>query len=275
MVSIFQKVKTRTFSGVFGFILVSFFVIVASASAISQGYMTSDKSIKPGVVVSLKSDGNEPDPYVEKATEDNIGKIIGVATTVGGSTITLGSSDQNVFVESGGSVKAYVSDINGPVRQGDQLTISALSGIMGLSDKNSKIILGVALENFPATGAQAYEIESSEGAKSVNIAQISVNLDSKSKVDSSNVDSSLERFGKSVSGKEVSEVRVVIALVVFLLVLIVEGGILYGSFSSAIGSLGRNPLAEKIIKKQLIQVVFVALSVLILGLVAIYLILWL
>ena len=274
MLSIIQGVKIKTFISIFSFVLLTFSVIVAGVSAISQGYKTDDPSLKPGMVVSLKSDSSGEDSFVEKAREDNIGKIIGVATTVEESTITVGASGQNVFVESGGGVKVYVSDMNGPVKQGDQLTISALSGIMAASDKNSKIILGVALENFPSTGAQAHEIDSSEGTKTVNIAQISVNLDTKSIVDSSKVDSSLERFGKSVAGKNGSEVRVIVALVIFLLVLFAEGGILYGSISSAVTSMGRNPLAGKIIKKQLVQVLFVALAVLIVGLLGIDLILW-
>ncbi|MBI5357883.1 hypothetical protein HZB74_03495 [Candidatus Saccharibacteria bacterium] len=251
-----------------------FVTAFASVGAITQGYKTNDTTLKPGMVVSLSSEGDNNGSLVEKASDETYSKIIGVATTVEESAITVGSSGQNVFVESSGEVKAYVSDLNGFVKQGDQLTISPLGGIMAVSDKNSKIVLGVALEDFPDSGSQPYEINSTEGNKTVNIAQISVNLDSRNIIDSSKVDSSLERFGKSVVGKNVSEIRVVVALIIFLLVLFALGGILYGAISSAITSLGRNPLAGKIIRKQLIQILIVSLVVLLAGLFAIYVVLW-
>lgn len=274
MTGLLRKAKSR---GKFFYILLA--IILANlgfysiAYGISRGYQTDDSSLKPGMVVGLRSDTESTSPIVEAATEDNLENIIGVATTIKDSSITVASSGQTVFVESQGEVKAYASDLNSQVKQGDQLTLSPLNGILTAANAGSQVILGTALEDFPTTGLEAYEINTDEGKKTTNIALMRINLDTKL-VGSSRTDSSLERLGKSVAGRDVSEVRVIVAMVIFLLVLFAEGGILYGSTSSAVTSLGRNPLAGRIIRRQLIQVMIVAFGVLAVGLTSIYLILW-
>lgn len=242
------------------------------AFGISKGYRTEDNSLKPGMVVALSPNSNEASPAVMAATEGDLQNIIGVATTVEDSSITVASSGQTVFVEGQGEIKAYVSDLNGQVKEGDQLTLSPLNGIIAVKANDSRIILGTALEDFPMDGLQIHEINTSEGKKTTRIALMRVNLDTKTIINGS-VDSSLERLGKSVAGKEVNEIRVIVALVIFLLVLFAEGGIIYGAASSSITSLGRNPLAGIVIRRQLIQVIVVAFGVLTVGLVSIYLIL--
>ena len=81
-------------------------------------------------------------------------------------------------------------------------------------------------------------------------------------------------IGKGLLGKKVGEIRVVIALILFLIVLIAEGAIIHGAISSAITALGRNPMARKTIIKEMVRVIFVAIIVLVIGLASIYMILW-
>lgn len=270
MTSILSKFKGRKFLLI---VIILSFVLCSGAAAISRGYQTDDNSLKPGMVVGLSSNTDSAAPKVEAATQAKLENIIGVATTIEDSSITVASSGQTVFVESGGEVKVYASDLNGTVKQGDQLTISPLNGVLTKADNNSKIILGTALEDFPQTGLKDHEINTDEGKKSTSIALMRINLDTKL-VTGSSPGSSLEKLGRSIAGKEVSEVRVIVAMIVFLMVLFAEGGILYGSTSSAITSLGRNPLAGQVIRRQLFQVMLVAFGVLSVGLTSIYLILW-
>ena len=84
----------------------------------------------------------------------------------------------------------------------------------------------------------------------------------------------MSKLGKSLVGRDVGEIRVLIALLVFMIVLIAEGGIIYGAVSSAITALGRNPLARKVIQREMLQVFVVAIIVLVVGLGAMYAILW-
>ncbi len=274
MTGFFRKIANRRN---FFYILIAFiltnYCFISVAYGISRGYQTDDDSLTPGMVVGLTSDAAGATPKVKVATEAELENVLGVATTIEDSSITIASSGQTIFVEDHGEVKAYVSDINGPVKQGEQLTLSPLNGVLALSDGNSKIILGTALEDFPSSNLESYQIDTDYGKKTTNLALMRISLDTKL-IGKGQVDSSLERLGKSVAGKEVSEIRVIVALIMFLLVLFAEGGILYGSTSSAITSLGRNPLAGYVIRRQLIQVMLVAFGVLAIGLTSIYLILW-
>ncbi len=276
MTNFFKKaINLKVFSFV---VYILFFVCIVSPAAtfaIAKGYLSDDASLKPGMVVGLSPDNSQTFQKVVTATEDSLQNIIGVATTVKESSVTVASSGQTIFVESEGEVMAYVSDINGQVKQGDSLTLSPLNGVMATVDDSSRVILGTALEDFPRESQNTYQVNTGDGNQNTNISLMRVNLDTKSLVNNSiSSDSSLKHLGKSVSGRDVSEIRVVVALVIFFLALFAEGGIIYGAVSSAINSLGRNPLAGTVIRRQLLQVTFVAFGVLTIGLVSIYLILW-
>ncbi len=80
----------------------------------------------------------------------------------------------------------------------------------------------------------------------------------------------LSLLGQNVAGKEVSEWQVIVALVIFLLLMVVEGSLIYGSIHSTISALGRNPLARSAVYKQLVQVLVAVIAVLAFGLATIY-----
>jgi len=249
---------------------------VGSVLAIAVGYSTDDSELKPGMVAGLSEGSTSEKPKVERAAFDNEAKIIGVTTTPDEELVTIASGDQQVYVETTGEVETYVSDLTGEVRAGDLLSLSPLRGILMRADSNPAIVIGIALEDFDAAAAEKRTINDGTGQKEVKIAKVKINLDHKaaSNQQAGIVDSSLRRLGRAVTGKEVGEVRVVIALIIFLAVLVAEGGIIYGAVSSALVALGRNPMARKIIQKEMFRVILIALAVLLVGLAAIYIILW-
>ncbi len=239
--------------------------------AIARGYITDDLGLQTGMVVSLSLESGSSSK-VERATAENTQRVIGVVTTIDNSLVTVASSSTKVLVESEGEVEAYVSDINGKPQQGDLLVISPFKGVLMKSTDQASTILGIAAGDFP-TSTQTYSVEDS--SDTTQVAKIRINLNRQG---STNInitpDSTLTRLGQAVVGKKVGEIRVVIALFIFLTVLIAEGGILYGAISSSIAALGRNPLARKIIRQELIRVIVIAVFVLIIGVGAIYGILW-
>jgi hypothetical protein len=247
---------------------------VAGAQAISRGYATDDTGLKPGMVVRLSPASTAEKPKVERASLDDLNQVIGVATTIEGSVVTIASKNGQVYVETSGEVDAYVSDLNGTIQKGDVLTVSPLKGILAKANEGSPILFGIALEDAEGKQTESYTVASNEGSKQVAVTKIRINLDRKAANNAVRADSSLERLGRSVTGKDVGEIRVVIALIIFFMVLVAEGGILYGAVSSAITALGRNPLAKGIIKRELIRVMFIALLVLLIGLAAVYGVLW-
>lgn len=264
--------------GVIAFVVMLFLVVFLGGQAlgIAKGYITDDQELKPGMVAGLSEGSTPENPKVERAAFDNEAKIIGVTTTPDDELVTIASGKQQVYVETSGEVNVYVSDLNGEVKAGDLLSLSPLRGILMKADASPAVVVGIALEDFDASQAETKSITDNTGNKDVKLAKIRINQDHKaaSNQQAGVTDSSLRRLGRSITGREVGEVRVLIALIIFLAVLVAEGGIIYGAVSSALVALGRNPLARKIIQKEMVRVILIAISVLLVGLGAIYLILW-
>ena len=134
-------------------------------------------------------------------------------------------------------------------------------------------VIGIVAENIASSEDQSYQ--DGNQTKQAKLAKIKINLNRQGSGTSGVVqsDSSLARLGRAAVGKNVSEIRVLIAMIMFVIVLIAEGGIIYGAISGAITAPGRNPFANKIISGELIKIITMALVVLILGLGGVYAIL--
>jgi len=252
------------------------FGVAVPVFGIAKGYITTDPELKLGMAAGL-SDHSTPDaPKVERASSENESRIIGVTTNPDEELVTIGSGGQQVYVETTGEVDAYASDINGDIKSGNLLTVSPLKGVLMKADINPAVVVGIALEDFDASSAETKSVTDGGGHKDVKIAKLRVNLDHKaaSNQQAGITDSSLRRLGRAITGREIGEVRVLIALIIFLAVLVAEGGIIYGAVSSALVALGRNPMARRIIQKEMVRVILIAVVVLLVGLAAIYLILW-
>lgn len=257
-----------------GVSVVTFAVLSAGVSyALARGYASDDTGIRPGMAVSLSDESTAAVPKVERTTTENNGRVIGIAVNPEENLITTGSSGQVVYVQTEGETDVYASDLNGVPHKGDFLAASPLKGVLVRADSTSNMIVGTALEDFSTDEAVQQQIETTTEVKAVSIDKLAMNLDNKGSGITQD-DSSLERLGRSIVGKDVGEIRVVVALIIFVIVLIAEGNIIYGAVSSAITALGRNPLARKVIVKELARVILIAVGVMIVGLTAIYIILW-
>lgn len=251
-------------------------LFAAPVFAIARGYTSADVGLKVGMVASLASDAAN-ESQVERATQENVRQIVGVVTNVDDSLVTVASSSAKVLIETEGETSAYVSDMGGEVTKGSLLAISPVKGVLMKVPADSGLsVVGVASEGTAdKTDVLSYEIEDGASKKTVKITKVMINLNRSGGGNSgNNVDSSLARLGKAIVGKQVSELRVIIALILFLIVLLSEGAIIYGAISSAITALGRNPLARNAIRREMIRILFVAVLVFLIGLGAIYGILW-
>jgi len=244
--------------------------------AIARGYETADTGLQTGMVAALSTEGAAT---VERATQNNVKRVVGVVTTFDTSSVTIASGQTKILVESEGQVEAYISDLNGQVKQGDQLIMSPLKGIlMKASENNTSSVLAIAAQNVePTAESLTYTAEKDGSQKETKITKATVNLNVQGSNGGSGVgsDSPLAKLGQAIVGKNVGEARVLAALLVFIIVLIAEGGIIYGAVTSAITALGRNPMAQKVIRREIAQVILVAIGVLLVGLAAVYGILWL
>ena len=139
----------------------------------------------------------------------------------------------------------------------------------------AKVIAIATTDSDASSDTQIYNLN--EGGKTTAISKIKVNLSRQgsSQGAAAAKPSALADLGEAIVGKQVNETRVLLALILFIIVMIAEGGIIYGAISSAITALGRNPMARKMIRREMVQVILAALAVLAVGLGAVYAILWL
>lgn len=251
--------------------------MVQTVFAISRGYASDDSSLQPGMVVALSEASTADGPKVKRASQDDGDRIVGVTTTTENDLLTITSGNGQVYVQLAGEVDAFVSDINGAVKNGDLLTISPILGVLMKAESNSKLILGIALEDFDESAAETKTIDNSGKSRDIKVVKTRLNLDRKavSNQGQGEGENTLSQLGRAVTGRhDINEVQVVAALLIFLMVLVAEGAIMYGAVSSSITALGRNPMARKIILKEMSRVVLITFGVLMVGLSAIYGILW-
>lgn len=252
--------------------------IVVAAQSVSRGYISSDSGLQPGMVVGLSDSSTAEKPVVERASRDKADKIIGIATQPGETLITLGSGDQEIYVQTNGTVDVFLSDMNGSIKKGDPVTISPLKGVL-MRAPQSEGGVGSALVDFDEAAAQTQTVQSADGEKLVKIGKASISFTASgassdaSRNNAGSSPSALQKLGASITGKQVSNLQVVVALIIFIVVMVAEGNIIHGAVSSAMVSIGRNPLSKKTIEKELIKVTIVALAVLFVGLGAVYIIL--
>lgn len=243
-----------------------------AAANIAQGYTSSDGDLVVGMAAALSPNSTTDNQIVERATTSNKTKFVGVVTTKDANLVTLTDKQATIVVATNGEAAAFVSNLNGAPKKGDYLVVSPLKGILmkaGPSDANA---VGTALEDFPAAGAQSQQIISESGPKAVLVNSMRMQI-SPASIALSSKDANktfLHNLGQSITGRSVSDWQVLSALVIFFLVLVIEGSLVYGAIHSSITALGRNPLSHDVVYKQLFQVLLAVLGVLAFGVSVIY-----
>lgn len=263
-----------------GFALIALVAVGSSmgavAIAMSRGYFTNDTQIQTGMTVSLSDDSTADRALVERASISDPDKIIGVVVGLKDSLLTITSEDSQVYVASTGEVDAYVLDINGEVKQGDRVTISPVRGILMKASETSASVTGIALEDFDSAEAETIEVDTDDGNQTAKIEQIKINIDARfARGAPVEGQSYFERLGRDFTSKEVSEVQILAAFVIFLILLVVEGGLMYGAIASTITALGRNPYSKRLIYIAFLRSIGLASLVLLVGLGAMYMVIWL
>lgn len=253
--------------------------VFAVTNTISQGYKTSDNTIVAGMAVSLKNDETN-DRLVEPTNKNNIQNFVGIVTTIDDNLVSLTNNSTDVLVTTSGEATVFVADINGKVAKGDFVTMSPLNGVLMKAldqSTNSKFVVGTALEPFSEARAKSQEVSDAQNStRSVQVDKVKIEINQMIDTTSPAEEATnfLQVAGQSITGRPVGQVQVFAAILVLLVVLIVEGSIIYGAVHSTITALGRNPLAKRLVFKQILQVSWLALIVLFFGLGAIYLVLW-
>jgi hypothetical protein len=117
-----------------------------AAFDVAESYATLDQTLEPGDVVAF--DQNNPG-YVQRATADSV--VMGIVSTKPGLLLSewddaLANHGQ-VPVALVGRVPLKVSTVNGEIKVGDRLALSATPGVAALAINGAPSI-GIAMDNF-------------------------------------------------------------------------------------------------------------------------------
>ncbi len=255
----------------------------AESQNISQSVTQSfnaDPTVQLGMIVASKEkDGGTVEPLVSS----RIAAMLGVVIRPNDTTFTLtpqNSTVQQVFIAKAGRYSTLVSNQNGPIKAGDYITISAVSGIGMKADNEQAIILGKAITAFEGNKdvVGKVSIKDDSGLKrDVSISRITVEIsiagNPLASEISDKVPGALNRVAVAVSGKPISAGKIYLGLATLLVASFIAGNVVYSGIKNGMAAIGRNPLSKKTIFRSLIQTVIAGLIIFIVGIFAVYLLL--
>lgn len=263
----------------FGSVGVALFVMglspVGAASAnISHSY-ASAAVITSGSLVSL-------DPlhsnFVIPANTDNGLQLLGVAVNGKDSLLAVDETNASgtVQVATSGTVNVLVSDVNGDIKVGDQVSVSPFNGV-GMKAADGQQVIGLAQTSFVAktAGATIENVTDKSGKTAqVRVGYVTLGIAIGNTSTGGGVKLNvLQKIAKSLTGHVVSTFRATLALIVALAASIALVVLIYASIYGGIISIGRNPLAKYAVFRSLLSVLGMAALTALVASVTIYLLL--
>jgi hypothetical protein len=243
---------------------------VLAQTAATSSYF-AEKSIEPGTIVSLRQGEKE---LVEPSTRELSANLFGVVVRQTDSTLRVSNGDSAVFVTTLGKARALVSDINGVINAGDQISLSPITGV-GQYAQDDSVTIGTALEDFDTTASivSSVEVTDSEGRETTaNVGLIDIQV--KPQLGNNSIlPSGIADFGENIAGKPVSSFRLFTALAVMVVSLSASSVLLFGAIRSALVAIGRNPLSKSLVYRGLFQVMAITFIIFAAGVVGAYVIL--
>ena len=246
-------------------------VIALAATTISQGYSTSE-DLSLGSIVSLEQNSSD---RVTAAVTRNADSILGVVINSDSSLLALtNDTKEQVQVATSGTVPVLVSDINGDIHQGDHITASPLKGVGMKATANVRIV-GIAQGGMKNATKQTYKDKAGK-EHTVTLGEVPVIVNVAyffKEPEKTVVPTALQNVANALAGKTVSTLPIVLSAAVFLIMLIIVSSIIYSMIKSSIISIGRNPMSQAAVYRDLIQLSSLVIAILAVGLIAIYFIL--
>lgn len=246
-------------------------VIAYAATSISQGYSTKD-DLSLGSIVSLEKNSSD---HVTAAVASNADSILGVVINSDSSLLALtNDTKEQVQIATSGTVPVIVSDINGEIHQGDHITASPLKGVGMKATANVRIV-GIAQGGMKNATKQTYKDKSGK-EHTVTLGEVPVTVNVAyffKEPEKTVVPTALQNVANALAGKTVSTLPIVLSAAVFLIMLIIVSSIIYSMIKSSIISIGRNPMSQAAVYRDLIQLSSLVIAILAVGLISIYFIL--
>lgn len=247
--------------------------VAHALTTISQGYTAQD-DLALGSIVSLQKNSSDS---VSAASTGNVNGLLGVVINNGNSLLSLNNNKgSQIQVATSGIVEVLVSDINGSVSTGDEITASPISGVGMKATTNVKVI-GIAQDDLSNGNGDKQSYTDKSGKKhSVLIGEVPVLVNVSyyyKQPDKTVIPAALQNIANALAGKTVDTIPILISVGVFLVTLIVVASLVYSMIKSSIISVGRNPMSQSAIYRGLVQMSALVVGILGVAVVSIYMIL--
>lgn len=260
--------------------LATLFVIAASffwgasvyaLTTISESYASATQ-IPVGSLVSLVKDTSD---QVQASLSSNVDNLLGVVVNPNNSLLSVTTDGSNhTEVATSGTLDLLVSDVNGVVVQGDHITASPLAGV-GMKANGNVRVVGIAQGGV--TGARETTIKDSDGKdQKVTLGQVPVLINVAyffKEPDKSIIPAALQSIANTLAGKAVQPLPIIVSGGIFLITLIVVMSIIFTMIRSSIISVGRNPMSQSAVYRDVIQLSALVLGILAVATIAIYMVL--
>lgn len=222
----------------------------ASSANISHSYHATT-AVQEGSILSLDPDKTD---FVQLANVTNGSQLLGVAVNSDDSLIAVDAGESTVQVATSGTASALVSTVNGDIKVGDQIAVSAFNGI-GMKAKSGSHVIGLAQTDFNSGSAGTTRQVTNEAgvSKDIRVGYVRLAISITVNNTSSGVPqpNALQKLAKSLTGHQVSTLRIVLSIVIAIVALIALISLIYGAIYGSIISIGRNPLAKHAVFRSL------------------------
>ena len=255
MVNGYRQIRLGVYSAVSAGVLLLLSVTTPIAAAYTGAEYPTTATWSTGSVVSVNDSG------------DVVAASLAATNYLG--VVTQQIDATTVEVADSGAVSVLVTDAAGEIASGTRLGLSEIAGIAGAWTG------GVAIGVAQATPTDWREATlSNQASAKVTTVQVQLLTDGAAS-DTSAISAffaAVDRTATGIAGKPVDTWRVVTALLIGLGGLILSFGLLFVSSRESFFSMGRNPMASRIIMGGLWKIVFLAVGIMLITLAAAYLI---
>lgn len=240
---------------------------------VSQSYTTTE-ALPLNSIVSLQ---NNTSDHVVLAKSANVDNLLGVVVNATNSSLVItGNKENEVQVATSGTLDILVSTINGTIAQGDYITASPINGV-GMKATGNVRVIGIAQGDLNDKNGSAESYTDKDGKKqTVVLGQVPVLVSVSNyfkEPDKTLIPSSVQNVANALAGRAVSPVPILISAGIFLVTIIVVVSIIFSMVRASIISVGRNPMSQSAIYRDLIQMSALVLGILAIGFIIIYLVL--
>jgi hypothetical protein len=248
--------------------------VAAALVPISQEFL-SNSSIPLGSIVSLRQNSSS---YVDIADTSNTNNILGIVISADSSPLTLSTTETNrVQIATTGLVPVLASNINGEVQVGDQITASPIGGVGMKATGNVKVV-GIAQGNLAGSShtQQQMYMDKNKRQHTILLGQIPILVNVAyyfKQPDKTLIPPALQNLANALASKTVNPIPIIISMAIFLVTLLIVVTLIFTMIHGSIISVGRNPMAQAAVYRNLIQLSGLVILILAVAVVAIYFIL--